>query len=310
MPSRTRSCAAMARQLAPTSRGSPKHWSAAGRPELILRCSDTGVAVRSLAALFGVTPDRLARALPEAAAAVEADAEAEMARAIVPALAANLGGPPVTPSRVHFFHGTRAFEPQLFAQRGLLPLPAVLDDLWERMQGLAPEIPSENFAAVRAALEDGRIEALTYKHRADTRDDGPNGVLVRDVLLNPRAYHSSEFVRIPEIVEDICVAVRNELHVDLEQRFERAATPCVVEFTTHPREPHRALTAACWYAEAAQRGKIASGDELRRRRRRGAGGRHRGRGRPAPLAAPRPDTNKVGQPTDPLQEDGTAGEGR
>ena len=102
---------------------------------------------------------------------------------------------------------------------------------------------------------------MTYKHRSDTHDDGPNGVLVRDVLLDPKAYHSSEFVRIPEIVEDICVAARNELHVDLEPRFEVATTPCVVEFATQPRDAHKALTAACWYAEAALRGKTAGGDD-------------------------------------------------
>lgn len=220
-----------------------------------------GGAVLSLAALFGVAPDRLTRALPDAAAVVEADTEADLARAIVPALTAILGNTPVTPSRIHFFHGTRAFEPQLFAQRGLMPLPAVLDDLWDRMQGLAPEIPAKDFAALREGLEDGRIEALTYKHRVDTHDDGPNGVLVRNVLLDPEAYHSAEFLRIPEIVEDICVAARNELQVDLGARFEGATTPCVVEFATQPRDVHKALTAACWYAVAALRGTAAGGGD-------------------------------------------------
>lgn len=102
---------------------------------------------------------------------------------------------------------------------------------------------------------------MTYKHRLDTHDDGPNGVLVRDVLLDPKPYHSSEFVRIPGIAEDICLAARNELHVDLELRFERATTPCIVEFATEPRDVCKALTAACWYAEAALRANTAGGDD-------------------------------------------------
>jgi hypothetical protein len=97
--------------------------------ELVLRCPDGVTAVQSLAALFGVAPGRFARALTDAAAAVEADSEAEVERAIVRALTCNLGRPPNPPSRIHFFHGTRAFEPHLFAQRGLLPLSAVLDDI-------------------------------------------------------------------------------------------------------------------------------------------------------------------------------------
>jgi hypothetical protein len=130
-----------------------------------------------------------------------------------------------------------------------------------RMRDLAPEIDAEEFVALRKGLEDGQIEALTYQARVDNRDDGPNGVLVRDILVNPDTYHSSEFVRIPEIVEDICVAARGALHVDLEPRFESATTPCIVEFSTASSKVHQALTAACWYAEAALTGKTAGGDD-------------------------------------------------
>ena len=102
---------------------------------------------------------------------------------------------------------------------------------------------------------------MTYKHRIDTRDDGPNGVLVRDVLLDPESYPGSEFLRIPEIVEDICVAARSEFDVDLRPRFERATTPCVVEFATQPWKALKAISAACWYAESAVRGQTACGDD-------------------------------------------------
>lgn len=227
----------------------------------ILCCPDSAGAVQSLAALFGVAPDRFARALSDAALIVEAGAKADVARAIVPALTAVLDGPPVTPSRIHFFHGTRAFDPALFLQRGLLPLREILDDLWQRMQRLAPEVRSEDFTALRKGLEDGRVKALTYKHRIDTHDDGPHGVLVRDVLLDPESYSASEFLRIPEIVEDICVAAHSEFEVDLQPRFERATTPCVVEFATQPQKALQAISAACWYAESALRSQTARGDD-------------------------------------------------
>ena len=152
------------------------------------------------------------------------------------------------------------FRACLFARRGLLPLSAVLDGLWAQLRDLAPEVAADRFAALREGLEDGRIEALTYKLRVDTHDDGPNGVLVRDILMKARLYGSSEFVRIPEIIEDICLAARRVLQVDLESRFERASTPCIVEFAAPPHETDKALTAACWYAEATLRGEPAGGD--------------------------------------------------
>lgn len=144
--------------------GSPDPRMVARRGTLrhgpILRCSTLSVAVRSLAALFGVAPDRLGCALRDAATTVEAHAEAELARDIVPALTAILGRRAVTPRRIHFFHGTRTFDPQLFAQRGLLPLSVVIDDLWARMRGLAPEVPPEDFAALREGPRGGTDQCL------------------------------------------------------------------------------------------------------------------------------------------------------
>jgi hypothetical protein len=227
-----------------------------------LRCPDLDGTLSCLSQIFAVTADDVARALPAAAAAVAADPDAELERAILPALTDVLGRQPRAPGTIHFFHGTRAFEPDLFARRGLLPLSAVLGELWAQLRALAPEIAAERFAALREGLEDGRIEALTYKLRVDARDDGPNGVLVRDILMNARAYSSSEFIRIPEIVEDICLAARHELNVDLESRFYEASAPCIVEFAAPPRGSETALTTACWYAEAALRGQRAVGDSF------------------------------------------------
>jgi hypothetical protein len=228
----------------------------------ILRCPDLDGALRSLAAIFAATPKRIAGALPEAAAAVAADPIAEEERAIVPVLIATLGQAPAVPGAIHFFHGTRAFDPGAFTRQGLLPLPAALDEIWARLTALVPEIPPARFAALREGLEDGRIKALTYKDRIDGHDDGPHGLLVRDILVHPEAYSSSQFACIPEIVEDICIAAHAELGIDLEARFEQAATSCIVEFTAPPHEHETAIHAACWYADAALRGQPTAADDL------------------------------------------------
>ena len=75
-----------------------------------------------------------------------------------------------------------------------------------KMTGLAHHVPDAAFEAFRRGLEGGRAEDLTYRHRRSmsARDDGPHGVLVRDVLVNADAYGSStEFLRVPEIIGDI-----------------------------------------------------------------------------------------------------------
>lgn len=227
----------------------------------ILRCRDLDTAIASLAALFHVDRRRLVRVLPGAANAALADPEGSTS-AIVPALAAALGQKPATPRRIHFFHGTRTFDPQAFFDCGLLPLSRALDEIWNRMKGLAHEIPEADFATFRHGLEDGPIQDLTYRQRRSmgALEEGPHGVLVRDVLVKAAAYGSStEFLRVPEIIGDICFAASNELNIDLERRFLQATTSCIVEFSVDGRSVDKALAAACWYAEAALRGTTAGG---------------------------------------------------
>lgn len=57
------------------------------------------------------------------------------------------------------------------------------------MKGLLHDIPEADYAAFRQGLEDGRVKDLTYPHRRrmGARDDGPHGLLVRDVLTKAGA---------------------------------------------------------------------------------------------------------------------------
>ena len=64
---------------------------------------------------------------------------------------------------------------------GLLPLTAVLDDLWDRLRRLAPEIGPARFAELHRAIETGKVDALNYKARVDigAKDDGRTGPSAR-----------------------------------------------------------------------------------------------------------------------------------
>ena len=127
---------------------------------------------------------------------------------------------------------------------------------------LAPEIGPARFAELHRAIETGKVDALNYKARVDigAKDDGPHGVLVRGLLLDPETDHSSPFLRIPETVENIIFAARNELQIDLEPRYERATTSCIVEFAAPPDDIDQALAAACWYVKAEIRGDAVGPD--------------------------------------------------
>lgn len=230
------------------------------RPADGLRCRDPATATASLAALFRADSASLTSALRDVATPLAVADRHVPSGDILSAIATALGRKPVTPSAIHFFHGTRAFDPESFVHRGLLPLSAIRDEMWGKMRDLAYDVSAEDFADLRRRLDAGNLKALTYHDRLCTgaADDGPHGLLVRDMLVKANDYGTStEFLCVPEIIGDICVAAGEELKVDLRTRFLRATASCIVEFAVDPIDVDEALEAACWYAEAALRDSTA-----------------------------------------------------
>jgi hypothetical protein len=87
------------------------------------------------------------------------------------------------------------------------------------------------------------------KARVDigAKDDGPHGVLVRGVLLDPEAFHSSPFLRIPETVENIIFAASKVDGVDLPILDSPAqlGEPCGLDLGREPLQTlHKSASTA------------------------------------------------------------------
>jgi len=90
------------------------------RRPIVLRCPGPLVALRGLAALYGVSAQQLTALLP----AGEARARTEgghAAGALRRALSDALGAPPLTPAAVHYFRAAWLRDPHLVLERGLDP---------------------------------------------------------------------------------------------------------------------------------------------------------------------------------------------
>lgn len=221
---------------------------------LILRCGDPKDAGLTVAALYGVSPSEIERALPLAARRAQRDREDPIG-ALPGALAAALERTPTTPARIHYFHGTRANDPSRFLHEGLLPLGQVLDSLWQEMGALVPELSGAGLRSLRSDLTGGQIGPHTYSLRVgDDLHHGPCGHLLRDVFLHPDAYASVAYLAGAEIVIDICQAIEERTGLDATARYQQATTPCVVEFSVATSHFDQALTAALWYLAARLRG--------------------------------------------------------
>ncbi len=220
----------------------------------VLRCVDAQAALDSLASLFNVPANELKQALVPAAKAALSD-KSDPVGALPAALAEELSGFPEPPDTIHYFHGTRVWDPVGLAAEGLRPLLAMLDVVWAELAALAPELPASDVHRLRDDLTAGVVGPHTYPLRVNgSIDHGPCGHLLRDALLHPDDYNAVDYLKGPEIPSDICEAVHERFGIDLGKRYRAATTPCIVEFAIPSTSVDEALASAAWYVEAALRG--------------------------------------------------------
>jgi len=132
------------------------------------------------------------------------------------------------PSATMWFHGTRVPRETTF-QDGLLPLPMVLDSIWAALGALVTDWSTpDEWSTFR--------QSCTYEHPyyAKTHagaERGPFAFLARDGFFKGDQRGKSDFLDIPEIVEDICCSSyqkRSGNHVC--ERYRAASQPCIVKF--------------------------------------------------------------------------------
>lgn len=224
----------------------------------MLRCPGPLVALRGVAALYGVSAQRLAACLPACDTRARADGQAAVG-ALAAAVSTHLATVPLQPTAVHYFHATRLVNPALVLAQGLRPSPATPDAVWQRLGELVrSDITSADWAALQPAA-DGRDHG-SHRHLRDAADAlhrGPSGTLVRDVALHPARYGAHDQLALPALITDIAAACEPALAFDLTQRFMHATTPCIVEYRRRPARHGQDIDAALSFVAAALRGAIS-----------------------------------------------------
>lgn len=226
---------------------------------MLLSCATTARALEALAATSGASP----RAVQSAITTIDwADLELEdQPVCSLPHLAAqrlgrHLGGF----TKVRYFHGTRANDLDTFRQRGLLPLGAQLENIWRELRDIrSGRLSPDQFTALRAEMERGGGGDGGRQYRLKTpavMHHGPFGEYVREHFLRPSELDSHDYLRTPELVEDIALAAHDVFGVDLLREYTAGTRACIVAFDMPISDDAKAVEAACWYVWAAARGEV------------------------------------------------------
>ncbi len=132
-----------------------------------------------------------------------------------------------------WFHMTRTRENNSFEQ-GLLPLGEALDGIWDFLFSLVKDnTSSTEWNIFRTEVEAGRLNhsARLYKMKTnDHRQWGPNGILIRDFAFIANLVKNHDYLRTPEIVEDIAICFNEVYDIDLQALFTKATYPCIIKF--------------------------------------------------------------------------------
>jgi hypothetical protein len=222
---------------------------------LWLDCHDVDSALASIAEASGVPPADLDRALREYDEARFEEASGDpwelMPRDVLERFGVDVEIVAGRFDGAHYFHGTRAVDPDAFRRRGIMPLDCMLDEIWATLRELAgDDITDEDWDAFRRSIEAGAggDDGVIYRMKAGGRIHfGPFGLVVRETFLDPHSAGSHDYLGCPEIVQDIARCYGAAHGGNLERRFCDVAKPCIVKFRSANCRPGDVM-AALWYA--------------------------------------------------------------
>lgn len=133
---------------------------------------------------------------------------------------------------VCWFHLTRTYKGNLFLE-GILPLGDVIEELWEFLFSLMDGFSRDKWDGLKKTIrnKEGHDAFLYNMKTSDSIHWGPYAILIRDAAFRYEEIGNHNYLGIPEIVEDICRCF--DQFYQLENRFLRATSPCVVKFISY-----------------------------------------------------------------------------
>jgi hypothetical protein len=201
--------------------------------KLVLDCESFETAIDSLARVFQTQPDRLKWVLAqeEISTHYESHAQEQLSfKDYLFVVVEHHFGSPLSLDAVCWFHTTRTFAEATFSE-GILPLESALP----RLQAMLIEAIDD--VSVKEQLQatlmsTGVADSHYFTKTNNSMHWGPYAILVRDLAFCAEEAGQHDYLRMPEIIEDICNGFFNTTGVALMDVFGKKLKPAIVKFTS------------------------------------------------------------------------------
>ena len=126
-----------------------------------------------------------------------------------------------------WFHLTRVPANTDFAE-GILPLRLALEKIWRALISVQDDARKK---AILESLRDKGVPDFQYKHKVGVAlHDGPYAILVRESAFHSAAIGNHDYLKMPEIIEDICNGYEQDTGECIFDEIANAFKPCIVKF--------------------------------------------------------------------------------
>lgn len=223
-----------------------------GATMLVLDCESRESAFRTLADILGVSVESLRAEL----AAI--DLEAAYANGVVDGhpdealwalLTKDLSITPGALDEVRWFHICRVLPSTTFEQ-GILPLTEALEGVWRTFDEVFAGTP--HGANLKTLRKEG-VPNFQYELKVGKPYlAGPFGMLVRESAFRAREMGNHDYLRIPEIMEDICDGYSERFGDPILAALQAALVPCIVKFRSTRTSPTYLSSAARYLYDIEQ----------------------------------------------------------
>ncbi len=132
-----------------------------------------------------------------------------------------------TPDLIYWFHGTRVLKEEKFKE-GILPLGLAIGKIWKTLFKIFSDSPHKE------KLSDLKTKGITDFHYQTRLPEsslwGPYARLVKEAAFQNEELWSHDYLKIPEIIEDICKSYSIEYGESIIEDVKNALVACIVKF--------------------------------------------------------------------------------